>query len=33
VWFQNLVLPTLSMLAKAFGVKPYYERWDSRVSE
>jgi mannose-6-phosphate isomerase-like protein (cupin superfamily) len=33
VWFQSLMLPTLSMLAKAFGVKPYYERWDSRVSE
>jgi quercetin dioxygenase-like cupin family protein len=33
VWFQNVMLPTLSMLAKVFGVKPYYERWDSRVGE
>jgi quercetin dioxygenase-like cupin family protein len=33
VWLQNFMLPTLSMLGKVFGVKPYYERWDSRVSE
>jgi quercetin dioxygenase-like cupin family protein len=32
-WIQNLMLPTLAFLAKAFGVKPYYESWDSRVSE
>jgi len=29
IWVQNLMLPTLWMLAKVFGVKPYYERWDS----
>jgi mannose-6-phosphate isomerase-like protein (cupin superfamily) len=28
---QNVMLPTLWALAKVFGVKPYYERWDSRV--
>ena len=26
---QNLMLPPLSVLAKAFGVRPYYDRWDS----
>jgi quercetin dioxygenase-like cupin family protein len=33
LWVQNLMLPALSMLATVFGVKPYHERWDSRVSE
>jgi hypothetical protein len=33
IWVQNLMLPTLWMLAKALGVKPYYPRWDSRVAE
>ena len=33
VWIQNLMLPTLALLATALGVKPYYESWDSRVSE
>jgi hypothetical protein len=33
IWIQNLMLPTLWMLAKVFGVKPYYQRWDSRVAE
>ena len=33
IWLQNLMLPALWTLAKVFGVKPYYERWDSRVSE
>jgi quercetin dioxygenase-like cupin family protein len=28
---QNLMLPVLSALAKAFGVRPYYPRWDSRT--
>jgi mannose-6-phosphate isomerase-like protein (cupin superfamily) len=28
---QNLMLPVLSALAKAFGVRPYYPRWDSRI--
>jgi quercetin dioxygenase-like cupin family protein len=31
-WVQNLILPPLSVLAKVFGVRPYYERWDSRIS-
>jgi mannose-6-phosphate isomerase-like protein (cupin superfamily) len=29
---QNLVLPPLWALAKIFGVRPYEDRWDSRVS-
>jgi hypothetical protein len=29
---QNLVVPALSALAKVFGVRPYYDRWDSRIS-
>jgi mannose-6-phosphate isomerase-like protein (cupin superfamily) len=33
IWIQNLMLPTLARLAKVFGIKPYYESWDSRVSE
>jgi hypothetical protein len=33
IWIQNLMLPTLAMLAKVLGVKPYYESWDSRVNE
>jgi mannose-6-phosphate isomerase-like protein (cupin superfamily) len=33
IWVQNLMLAPLWTLAKVFGVKPYYERWDSRVSE
>ena len=33
IWTQNLMLPTLAMLAKVLGVKPYYESWDSRVTE
>jgi quercetin dioxygenase-like cupin family protein len=30
-WVQSLVLPPLAALATMFGVRPYYERWDSRV--
>ena len=30
IWIQNLVLPPLAALAKLFGVRPYYDRWDSR---
>jgi mannose-6-phosphate isomerase-like protein (cupin superfamily) len=33
IWLQNLILPPLAALAKLFGVRPYYERWDSRISE
>jgi hypothetical protein len=28
---QNLMLPPLWALAKVFGVRPYYDRWDSRT--
>ena len=28
---QNLMLPPLWALAKLFGVRPYYDRWDSRT--
>jgi hypothetical protein len=28
---QNLMLPPLWELAKAFGVRPYYDRWDSQI--
>lgn len=30
IWLQNLILPPLSVLAKVFGVRAYYARWDSR---
>jgi mannose-6-phosphate isomerase-like protein (cupin superfamily) len=30
IWIQNLILPPLAALAKVFGVRPYYDRWDSR---
>jgi quercetin dioxygenase-like cupin family protein len=30
---QNLMLPPLWAVAKAFGVRPYYPRWDSRIRE
>jgi quercetin dioxygenase-like cupin family protein len=32
IWVQNLVLPPLWALAKVFRVRPYYDRWDSRIS-
>jgi hypothetical protein len=32
IWVQNLILPPLAALAKVFGVRPYYDRWDSRIS-
>jgi hypothetical protein len=28
---QNLMLPPLAVLAKAFGIRPYYDHWDSRA--
>jgi quercetin dioxygenase-like cupin family protein len=31
-WVQNLVLPPLAALAKVFGVRPYHDRWDTRLS-
>jgi mannose-6-phosphate isomerase-like protein (cupin superfamily) len=31
IWLQNLMLPPLWALARVLGVRPYYERWDSRT--
>jgi mannose-6-phosphate isomerase-like protein (cupin superfamily) len=31
IWVQNLMLPPLWALAKAFGVRPDHDRWDSRI--
>ena len=31
IWAQNLILPPLWALAKAFGVRPYHDHWDSRI--
>ena len=28
---QNLMLPPLWALAKLLGIRPYYDRWDSRI--
>lgn len=33
IWAQDLFLPPLWALARFFGVRPYYEHWDSRVPE
>jgi hypothetical protein len=30
---QNLMLPGLWAVAKAFGVRSYYTRWDSRIRQ
>jgi quercetin dioxygenase-like cupin family protein len=30
-WVQTLILPPLAALAKVFGVRPYYQRWDTRL--
>jgi mannose-6-phosphate isomerase-like protein (cupin superfamily) len=32
IWVQNLILPPLWALAKVFGVRPYYDRWDTRTN-
>jgi hypothetical protein len=32
VWFQNLIIAPLAVLAKVFGVRPFYERWNTRIS-
>lgn len=32
IWKQNLILPPLWVLAKMFGVRAYYDRWDSRTT-
>jgi mannose-6-phosphate isomerase-like protein (cupin superfamily) len=31
IWLQNLMLAPLWALAKVVGVRPYYDRWDSRI--
>ncbi len=31
IWAQNLMLPPLWALAKAFGIRPYYDHWDSQT--
>jgi len=31
IWVQNLMLPPLWAFAKVFGVRSYYDRWDSRI--
>jgi uncharacterized RmlC-like cupin family protein len=31
IWLQNLILAPLSLLAKVFRVRPYYERWNSQI--
>lgn len=33
IWVQNLILPALAALAKASGVRPYHDRWDSRTRQ
>jgi len=30
-WVQSVILPPLWALAKLFGVRPYHDRWDTRV--
>jgi quercetin dioxygenase-like cupin family protein len=32
-WAQNVILPPLAALASLFRVRPYYSRWDSRISQ
>ena len=32
IWAQNLMLPPLWALARICGVRPYDDRWDSRIS-
>jgi uncharacterized RmlC-like cupin family protein len=32
IWLQNLILPPLAALAKVFSVRPYHDRWDSRIN-
>jgi len=33
IGMQNLMLPPLWALAKACGVRPYYDRWNSQIRE
>ena len=30
---QNLMLPPLWAAAKVLGIRPYYDRWDSRIRD
>jgi quercetin dioxygenase-like cupin family protein len=32
IWIQDVVLPPLAALARVVGVRPYYDRWDSRTA-
>jgi mannose-6-phosphate isomerase-like protein (cupin superfamily) len=32
IWAQNIMLPALWALAKVFRVRPYHQRWDSRIT-
>ena len=31
IWLHNIMLPPLWALAKAVGIRPYYDHWDSRI--
>jgi quercetin dioxygenase-like cupin family protein len=31
IWVQNVMLPPLWAVAKLFGIRPYYDRWDSQI--
>jgi hypothetical protein len=31
IWVQSLIFPPLWALSKVVGVRPYYERWDTRI--
>jgi mannose-6-phosphate isomerase-like protein (cupin superfamily) len=31
IWAHNLMLPPLWAMAKVFGVRPYYDSWDSQI--
>jgi mannose-6-phosphate isomerase-like protein (cupin superfamily) len=33
IWLQNIMLPALWALAKVFRVRPYHQRWDSRITQ
>jgi quercetin dioxygenase-like cupin family protein len=33
IGLQNLMLPPLWAVARAFGVRPYYDRWDTRIRD
>jgi quercetin dioxygenase-like cupin family protein len=31
IWVQNFMLPPLWALARVFGVRPWYDRWNSQI--